>query len=184
MCVIIFNYFLLRERAPCALGLYVPLMAEGRSCESEVFTSKVARLKRCINPNDLITKCYSEGIIGAEDFEEAVDATTRPQKATILLRAVEKSIETDPAVFKKFLSVLGSEATNRRLVEELGTHLLNVSHVVCMLPSVMTHLLVLVRTIDAAIKEKRLAQAPPPPKGKVGDAESENTTLNNECTSG
>eukprot|EP00731_Ephydatia_muelleri_P001668 Em0001g1668a len=109
-------------------------MAE--SCELEVFSSKLARLKSCINPNDLTAKCYSKNIIGSEEFEVAEDTTSRPMKATVLLRAVAKSIEKDPAVFYTFLAILGSEATNKRLVEEL----------------------------DAAIKEKKLAQAPPPPQ--------------------
>ncbi|KAL5516501.1 hypothetical protein EMCRGX_G001845 [Ephydatia muelleri] len=93
------------------------------------------RLKSCINPNDLIAKCYSTKIIGSDEFEEAEDAPSRPKKASVLLRAVAKSIEKDSAVFNKFLIVLGSEPTNRSLVEEL----------------------------DAALMEKKLAQAPPPP---------------------
>ena len=81
-----------------------------------------ARLKSCINPDDLITKCYSAHIIGSEERENAQDETTRPKRATSLLRAVEKSIEKDPDVFYKFLAVLGSEPTNKKLVEELGMH--------------------------------------------------------------
>ena len=90
------------------------------SCELDVFRSKMDRLKSCINPNDLIAKCYSNKIIGSDEFEEAEDAPSRPKKATVLLRAVAKSIEKDSAVFNKFLVVLGSEPTNRSLVEELG----------------------------------------------------------------
>ena len=97
-------------------------MAQERSCELEAFTSMKARLKSFINPIDLIAKCYSECIIEREDFEDVEDAPSRPKKATILLAAVEKSIERDPAFLNKFLDVLRSEVANRTLVYELGTH--------------------------------------------------------------
>ena len=96
-------------------------MAENGNCEYEAFQSMLERLKSCINPSDLATKCYSRKIIGHNEFEEVEDNVSRPKKASILLRAVGQSILADPAVFNKFLEVLGSEVTNRKLVEELGT---------------------------------------------------------------
>lgn len=96
-------------------------MAENGNCEYEALQSMLPRLKSCINPSDLTTKCYSRRIIGQDEFEEVEDTGPRPKKAGILLRAVGQSIQKDPAVFKTFLDVLGSEATNRKLVEELGT---------------------------------------------------------------
>ena len=102
---------------------YTALMAKKQSHELETFNNQYAHLKSCINPNDLAAKCYSEQIIGKEEFEEIEDERARPKKATILLRAVGDSIEKDPANFYTFLRVLGSEPTNKKLVEDLGTHL-------------------------------------------------------------
>ena len=103
---------------------YYALMAEKKqSHEWEAFNNQLAHLKDCINPSDLAAKCYSEKIIGSEEFEEIEDERSRPRKATILLRVVGRSIKSDPANFYTFLRVLESEPTNKKLVENLGTHL-------------------------------------------------------------
>ena len=127
------------------------LMAEKQNHELEAFINQHDHLKDCINPSDLASKCYSKKIIGSEEFEEIEDEKSRPKKATILLRVVGRSIKSDPANFYTFLRVLGSESTNKKLVEDL----------------------------DGEVKVRKLAQAPSPPEGKVGNAVTEKQPLKN-----
>ena len=94
------------------------------TAELKAFKSLMPRLKECINPNDLLTKCYSKDIISKDDLDEAEAERASFKKANVLLQAVEKAIKTDPENFKKFLNVLGSEVTNKKLVEDLGTHMI------------------------------------------------------------
>ena len=45
------------------------------------------------------------------------------EKANVVLQAVEKAIQNDPANFDKFVNILRTEPAHKRLAEELGKEL-------------------------------------------------------------
>ena len=90
------------------------------SAQLTAFAQKFARLKDCINPDDITSKCYSAGLFSADERDVINEAGTRARKATELLRAVEVSIRKDSASFKKFTLILESDSTCKQLARELG----------------------------------------------------------------
>ena len=94
------------------------------TAEFKAFKSLMPRLEECINPDDFLTRCYSNEIISKYDLSEAQGERVSLKKANVLLQAVEKAIKKEPENFKKFLNVLGSEVTSKKLVEDLGTHMI------------------------------------------------------------
>ena len=89
--------------------------------EYRLFRKHYDRLYHAIqDPLSLATRLYSQDVITSAVKEQmSVLGLSRLEKNNVLLNAVEMQIQTDPRVFRAFLSTLNEDTTMQSLVKSM-----------------------------------------------------------------
>ena len=85
----------------------------------DAFDSFYDVLESSLTPGDVTGSCFSEGIISNKDMQEVQAAGATYEKAGILLRAIRRSMITNPDTLDTFLRILSKEKKYCSLVKQI-----------------------------------------------------------------
>lgn len=87
--------------------------------ELEAFRNVYGLLESSLTANDVAGDCFTSGIMSFNELERVNASSERRNAVSILLLAVRRAIDIDPAKFDVFIEILRKEPKYELLVEQL-----------------------------------------------------------------
>ena len=140
--------------------IYAPSYPGSISKELEAFRSSYSELE-LVNPCDVVGQLYTKNVISRADRDQINERSSMSEKVGLLLRAVERAINTDKSKFSIFVEILQTQymvflkGYNKCSQKKASIYMLNNKHG-CMLYSCMCCILVHVVLHNMCCQSKKM----------------------------